>query len=57
MKVRTEGNHIQVWINDHQVADLHDDASDSGKIGFEVHPGEQFGAMKIVVRELWLKTL
>jgi len=57
MKVRAEGDHIQIWINDHKVADVHDDSTDSGKIGFQVHPGAQFGPMKIVVRELLLKAL
>ena len=57
IKVRAEGDHLQVWINGHQVADVHDDTADSGKIGFQVHPGDQFGPMKIVVRELLLKPL
>jgi len=57
IKVRAEGDHLQVWINDHQVADVHDDTTDSGKIGFQVHPGDQFGPMKIVVRELLLKAI
>jgi hypothetical protein len=57
IKVRAEGDHIQIWLNGHQVADKHDDTTDSGKIGFQVHPGEQFGPMKIVVRELLLKEL
>lgn len=48
---------IQIWIKGHQVADLHDDAADSGKIGFEVRPGKQFKHMRIVVRELLLKEL
>jgi len=57
IKVRAEGDHIQIWINDHKVADVHDDTTDSGKIGFQVHPGEQFGPMKIIVREMLLKEL
>ncbi len=57
IKVRAEGNHIQTWINGHKVADVHDNTTDSGRIGFQVHPGEQFGPMKIVVRELLLKEL
>jgi len=57
IKVRAEGDHIQTWINGHKVADVHDDTTDSGRIGFQVHPGEQFGPMKIVVRELLLKPL
>ena len=57
IKVRAEGDHLQVWINGHQVADVHDDTTDSGKFGFQIHPGDQFGPMKIVVRELLLKEL
>jgi len=57
IKVRAEGNHIQTWINGHKVADVYDDTTDSGKIGFQVHQGEQFGPMKIIVRELLLKEL
>ena len=57
MKVRAEGDHIQIWLNGRLVADVHDDTTDSGKIGFQVHPGEQFGPMKIIVREMLLKPL
>ena len=57
MKVRAEGDHLQIWLNGYQVADVHDDTTDSGKIGFQVHPGAQFGPMKVVVRELLLKEL
>jgi hypothetical protein len=57
MKVRAEGDHLQIWLNGRQVADVHDDLTDSGKIGFQVHAGKQFGPMKIVVREMLLKPL
>ncbi len=57
MKVRAEGDHLQIWLNSRQVADVHDDLTDSGKIGFQVHAGKQFGPMKIIVREMMLKPL
>ena len=57
MKIQAQGDHLQVWLNDRQVADVHDDTSDSGKIGFQVHPGKQFGPMKIIVSRMWLKPL
>ncbi|HUT29824.1 MAG TPA: DUF1080 domain-containing protein [Sedimentisphaerales bacterium] len=57
ISVRAEGNHIQIWINDHQVADVHDDTSDSGLIGFQVHPGAQLSPNKIIIREVLLKSL
>ena len=57
IKVQAEGDHLQIWLNGRQVADVHDDTADSGKIGFQVHPGAEFGPMKIVVKEMLLKRL
>ena len=57
MEVRAEGDHIQIWLNDRQVADVHDKTTDSGKMGFQVHPGAEFGPMKIAVRDVLLKPL
>jgi hypothetical protein len=57
IKIRAEGDHIQIWLNDRQVADVHDKTTDSGRIGFQVHPGEVFGPMKIVVSEVLLQPL
>lgn len=55
MKIRAQGDHIQIWLNDHLVGDVHDQTTDSGRIGFQVHAGDQFGPMKIVVREARIK--
>jgi len=55
--VRAGDNHIQIWINGHQVADVHDDTSDSGYIGFQIHAGDQLSPNKIIVREVLLKPL
>jgi hypothetical protein len=57
IKIQAEGDHTQIWLNDRQVADVHDDTTGTGKIGFQVHPGDAFGPMKIVVKEVLLKTL
>ena len=57
MKVRAEDNHIQIWINDRQVADVCDDTSDSGHIGFQIHAGNQLSPNKIIVRKVLLKPL
>jgi hypothetical protein len=57
MSVRAEGNHIQIWLNGRQVADVRDDTSDSGRIGFQIHAGDAFGRMKIIIREVLLKAL
>ena len=57
IKVEAKGDHVQIWLNGKQVADVHDKTADSGKIGFQVHPGAEFGPMKIVVREVLLRPL
>ena len=55
--VRAKGDHVQLWLNGRKTADVHDDSTDSGKLGFQVHPGAEFGPMKIVIRELSLRPL
>jgi len=57
MSVRAEGDHIQIWLNGRQVADVRDDTSDSGRIGFQIHAGDAFGPMKVIVRDVLLKPL
>lgn len=57
MRVRAEGDHVQVWLNGHLTADVHDQTSRTGKIGFQIHPGEQFGPMKMIVREIKLQPI
>jgi len=57
IRIQAQGDHLQMWFNNRQVADVHDITSDAGKLGFQVHPGNEFGPMKIVVREVLLKKL
>jgi hypothetical protein len=57
IKIRAQGDHLQIWLNGHQTADVRDTTSDTGKIGFQVHPGAEFGPMKIVIREVLLREL
>jgi hypothetical protein len=57
ISVRAEGNHIQIWINKHQVADVRDETTDSGHIGFQIHAGDQLSPNKIIIREVLLKPL
>ena len=57
IKILAQGPNIKIWLNSTQVADVNDDTSDTGKIGFQIHPGDQFGKMKIVVKEILIKPL
>lgn len=54
MKIRAQGPNIKIWLNGTQVADVNDDLTGSGKIGFQIHPGDQFAKMKIVVKEIFI---
>ena len=57
IKIRTQGQNIKIWVNSTQVADVNDDTSDTGKVGFQIHAGDRFGKMKIVVKEILIKPL
>jgi hypothetical protein len=57
LKIQAERDHLQIWLNGRQVADVYDTTSDAGQLGFQVHPGDEFAPMKIIVREVLLKTL
>jgi hypothetical protein len=46
-----DGPHITVTLNETQTADITDDKFSSGKIGFQVHAGEKYASMKIMVKE------
>lgn len=57
MDIRAEGPRLRVWLNGFQVADVKDDTTDHGRIGFQVHAGKEFEAMKIMVRQVLLQPL
>ncbi len=57
MVVRAEGGRLEVALNGKKVAEAVDGLSASGKIGFQVHPGEEFGPMRIRVKEALLTPL
>jgi hypothetical protein len=55
--IRAKGDHIVIEFNGKKVADVRDTTTDQGKIGFQVHPGEEFKNMKIIVRSIALRPL
>jgi hypothetical protein len=57
MKVRAQGDHLVITLNDKVTADVHDSSYAKGRIGFQVHPGEEFKDMKITVRKIALRKL
>lgn len=57
MRIRAQGPHLQVWLNGIRVAEAQDSTIDCGRIGFQVHPGKEFGPMKMIVRQILLEPL
>jgi len=57
LKVRAQGDHIVITLNDIVTADVHDDSSNAGRIGFQVHPGDEFKQMQITVRKVLIRSL
>jgi type 1 glutamine amidotransferase len=55
--VRTVGTRQILFLNGTKVADIRDDTSSHGKIGFQVHPGDQFGKMQILVRDVSIREI
>ena len=57
IRVVAQGDHIQIFLNVKKTADVRDKHVSEGKIGFQVHPGAQFGPMSITVKEVKLRPL
>lgn len=55
--IYADGDHSVIFLNDRKVADVHDNTTDSGKIGFQVHAGDEFKKMKMVVRSIAIMEL
>ena len=55
--IRAAGDRQVIFLNGVKTADVHDSLSAKGKIGFQVHPGNQFGDMQIVVRTVEIRPL
>ena len=48
--IRAVGNRHVVFLNDKKVADVRDDTSDHGRIGFQIHAGAQFEKMRVLIK-------
>ena len=57
MVVRAQGDHLIVTLNGTVTGDVHEGSYAKGKIGFQIHPGQEFKDMKITVREAQIRLL
>jgi uncharacterized protein len=55
--VRAAGKRQVVFLNGTKTADVYDDTSDHGRIGFQVHPGAEFGPMRIFIKDVSIRPL
>jgi len=55
--IRCQGDHLTIDLNGVRTADVRDTTSSRGKIGFQVHPGDEFKDMAIHIRKVWLLPL
>ena len=57
MQIRAQGDHLVIHLNKKKVADVHDKTSDRGRIGFQVHAGDQFKNMAVHIKEINIRLL
>lgn len=57
MGIRAEGDHLVITLNGTVTADVRDASHARGKIGFQIHAGDEFKNMKLTVRRVALRPL
>ncbi len=55
--IRAVGNRHTILLNGKKVATVQDDSSKTGRIGFQIHAGDQFGKMKILIKKVSLQKI
>lgn len=55
--IRAEGQQITVWLNKKKVGEFKNDRTMKGRVGFQVHPGDEFKNMQIQVKEIKIRLL
>jgi hypothetical protein len=57
MLIKAQGDHLVVSLNGVVTGDVHEASFAKGRIGFQIHPGDEFKTMKIAVKEVALRSL
>ncbi len=55
--IRAVGDRQNIFLNGKKVADVRDDTSDHGRIGFQVHAGAQFAKMRVLIKAVSIRQL
>lgn len=56
MLIRAKGDNLVIKLNGKETANVHDDSFATGRIGFQIHPGDEFKDMKVWIKEVALRT-
>jgi len=56
-QVYANGKRLIHWLNGKKVGECDDDTGAKGKIGIQTHPGDEFKAMKIMVKKIEIRML
>lgn len=57
MLIRAEGDSLGITLNGVTTGETRENSFAKGRIGFQVHPGDEFKSMKMTVREVMLRDL
>lgn len=57
MVITAKGDHLIVRLNGKVVGDVHEASFATGKIGFQIHPGDEFKDMMITVKEVAMQQM
>ena len=57
MVIRVSGDRHIITLNGKQVADVRDSTSERGRIGFQIHAGDQYSEMRLYVKEVSIRQL
>jgi HEAT repeat protein len=56
-RILARGDTIQMWLNGEKVSDCRDGLYKGGKIGLQVHPGDDHKGMKIIIQKMEIRDL
>lgn len=54
-RIFAAGDHLVLWLNGHKVSDCRDTTHPKGKVGIQVHGGEQMKGMKIFIKRIEIR--
>ena len=56
-RLLADGENMTLWLNGKEVGKCTDNTLSKGKIGLQVHPGNGFKGMKIIIKKMEIRAL